>query len=251
MMDRRNRSGMSKIPLERHFPESGWVLEKQVLDADSVRQCRTFFEERLADLDRQFGHGQLDDSAPAYRHYLRGEFDLETRLDFRVVQLLSTARVTKFVSQFLGVDRYLIHYPPMIRFKRPGAAASAVPLHQDSAYNAHLQDFITVWVPLVDIDEECGGVIVYPGTHHQAEMPHSAAGGWEAGLSEEPGLGDAHHVLMDAGDVLLFPKNLLHKSAPHRSPDRIRFSVDFRVFFDPSQTSKSFFDVQTGQVTRA
>ena len=53
------------------------------------------------------------------------------------------------------MDRYYVHYPPMIRFKLADAPSSIVPVHQDIAYNRHLSDFITVWVPLVDIDDEC------------------------------------------------------------------------------------------------
>jgi len=243
-------AGMSLIAIENCFPACGWVVEPQILDAGAVVQCRSLLDSRLEELRAIFSQPDAPEGEDL-RHFQRGEFDLATRLDLKVVNLLAGPRVMDFLKRFLqGVDSYLIHYPPMIRFKLPSAEASMVPLHQDSAYNAHLEDFFTVWVPLVDIDEDCGGVVVYEGSQHQQSLPHSAAGGWEKGLGESEEHWKTSHPHMRAGDLLIFPKNLLHKSAPHSSPDRVRFSVDFRVFLRPDQTLKSYFDPATGQVTR-
>ena len=112
--------------------------------------------------------------------FLRGEFDLETRLDKRIMQVLATPRVLAYLSKFLSSDGYCIHYPPMIRFKMAGAEASKLPPHQDWPYNTHMKDFLTVWVPLVVVDEGTGGVVVYEGSHQDGNVQHVAEGSWEA-----------------------------------------------------------------------
>jgi ectoine hydroxylase-related dioxygenase (phytanoyl-CoA dioxygenase family) len=55
---------------------------------------------------------------------------------------------------------------------------------------------------------------------------------------------------MRVGDVLLFPPSLIHESAPHRSTTRVRYSIDFRVFRSPEDTTKSYFDPLENRVVR-
>jgi hypothetical protein len=50
--------------------------------------------------------------------------------------------------------------------------------------------------------------------------------------------------------VLLFPPSLIHESAPHRSTTRVRYSIDFRVFRSPEDTTKSYFDSLENRVVR-
>jgi hypothetical protein len=246
------------------FNESGWHLEPSLLD---VALGRDFLSKRHERLAGKFGAwiGTENGSYPWHqkqlptyesrglpadlRHYLTGEFDLETRLDTRIAEILSTERSREFICRFFGSDRYLIHYPPMIRFKVAEAPSNLVPVHQDYAYNRHLSNFITVWVPLVDITEECGGIIGYAGSHLSEPVEHAASGAWSNKARTDLSRFSARHILMKAGDALFFPPRLLHQSAPHRSAT-IRYSIDFRVFRQPSDTTKSYYDPFTKTVRR-
>ncbi|NDA66116.1 MAG: hypothetical protein EBY09_05650 [Verrucomicrobia bacterium] len=113
----------------------------------------------------------------------------------------------------------------------------------------HMKDFLTVWVPLVVVDEGTGGVVVYEGSHQDGNVQHVAEGSWEAkaigDLDKYPQL----HVHMNPGDILTFPSELLHASAPQTS-SRIRYSIDFRVFRDPADSTKSFFKAKTQEIVR-
>lgn len=259
------------MPLVDLFDERGWHLEKGVLDLAKVTDVLDFLIARKAVLQSRFEQwvGQLiasdqdyarhQASIPLYesrglpkdlRHYLTGEFDLETRLDARIVSLLGAARVRKFLTRLLGTERYVIHYPPMTRFKVADAPGNMLPPHQDGPYSAHLSGFITVWVPLVDIDSEVGGLIMYNGSHRHGVVEHEACGSWAFGTKEKPIHYPTTHVEMKAGDALLFSSVTIHASAPQRSATRQRYSIDFRVIRNPKDTLKSYFDPFTGLINR-
>jgi hypothetical protein len=252
------------------FPANGWHCEPAILEPGVVARARDFLAARLTILHKQFekwsGLSVTDASSYArhqqqlplfesasipkdLRHYLTGEFDLDTRLDACITDLLSTSRCRDFICGFLRRDCYYVHYPPMIRFKIADAPSNLVPLHQDVAYNRHLNEFVTVWVPLVDIDEECGGVIVYERSQFLPTLQHEVKGAWANRAVVDVSQFRRHHVLMQAGDALLFPPSLLHESAPHRTA-HIRYSVDFRVFFNAANTKKSYYDPFTRSIRR-
>lgn len=256
-------------PIKDLFGPNGWRVESQLLDPAAVSAAHDFLDDRRLALQKQFeewvgeplekqGYAFHQEQVKNYegrglpkdlRHYLRGEFDLQTRLDDRLVGVLSTPKCRSFLADFLESDGYIIHYPPMVRFKVADAPSSILPPHQDAPYNAHLNDFLTVWVPLVDIDEDCGGLIVYDGSHTTELVPHVASGAWEAQATGDHSRFPTRHVLMQVRDILMFPPSLVHESAPHRG-GRIRYSIDFRVVRKATDTTKSYFDPFTGKVTR-
>ncbi len=271
MREQRKAQGSSSFYTTQLFDKTGFHLEPSILDHDLIMSTREFLNsrrQRLHELFEEWVGSRVADSTSyawhqqrlsAYdsraipkdhRHFLTGEFDLETRLHPNLTRLLSTERCRDFVCSFLRVDRYYVHYPPMIRFKLADAPSSIVPVHQDIVYNRHLTDFITVWVPLVDIDDECGGIIVYEGSHLADVVEHEGSGAWAHRAASDLSKYPSHHVIMNAGDLLLFPPTLLHESAPHYS-SRIRYSVDFRVFRHESETMKSYYDPFKERVSRA
>jgi Phytanoyl-CoA dioxygenase (PhyH) len=252
------------------FNSAGWHLGSSVLEREVVIEAREFLESSKVRLHQLFAEWLGTDSSdaldyaahqrqlPVYearglpsdlRHFLVGEFDLETRLDGRITDVLSTSGCRDFICDFLGSKHYYIHYPPMIRFKVAGAPSNLVPVHQDAAYNRHLASFITVWVPLIDINDECGGIIVYEGSQRSNLFEHQASGAWSNRAQVDPSNFPARHITMKMGDALLFPPTLLHESAPHLS-SQTRFSIDFRVFREGADTSKSYYDPFTKTIRR-
>jgi hypothetical protein len=254
------------------FDSKGYRLERSVLDPSATGEARDLLlarKERLHRLLEEWTGEPIPDNAafarhqariPEYtagglpvdlRHYLVGEFDLDTRLDLRICRVLATPGVREWLTGFLGTSRYYVHYPPMVRFKMADAPGSILPAHQDFTYNRHLSDFITVWVPLVDIDDEVGGLILYDGSHLDGSVEHAPNGPWAHGLPKPAQLPYARHAAhMKVGDALLFPPQLIHESAPHRSATRLRYSIDFRVFVAPEDTAKSYFDPFDERVVR-
>ena len=263
---------MSNRSLNALFNDKGWFLKSLLIEKNLIDETREFLNRRRDLLQSGFEQwvGASISSAKDFaehqsriedyenrqlpkdlRHFLTGEFDLETRLDHRIVALLSSENCREFLTQFLSSRKYVMHYPPMIRFKVADSPGSVLPPHQDAPYNPHLQDFITVWVPLCDIDSEVGGIIVYEGSHVEGALAHATSGPWAYGLEAPRPTYPTRPIYMRAGDALLFPSQLIHESGPQKNHERIRYSIDFRVLRFASDTTKSYFDPFTGEVTRA
>jgi ectoine hydroxylase-related dioxygenase (phytanoyl-CoA dioxygenase family) len=254
------------------FGEAGYLLERSLLDSDGTSEVleillaskgrlHRLLEEWLgepvsdnvsfANCQARIADYEARGLPKDLRHYLTGEFDLETRLNTKICALLAAPKVRATLARFLDTPKYYIHYPPMVRFKMADVPGSMLPPHQDFAYNAHLRDFVTVWVPLTDINDEVGGLVVHTGSHLAEKVDHSPSGPWAHGLKEHAaGVYAKRAIHMQVGDVLIFPPLLIHESAPHRSKTNLRYSIDFRVFRAPEDTTKSYFDPFENRVTR-
>ena len=182
------------------------------------------------------------------QHFLVGEYGLKTRLSNKILNILCSKNLHNALSKVLNLNKIYIHYPPMVRFNF-GSKKSHVPSHQDHAYNCHLKDFITVWVPVTKIDQNCPGLIVYNKSHSKIKkLKHTSDSFWSNRISNLNGL-KGHHVEMNIGDILIFSKNLIHKSAKNFGK-KVRYSFDLRFFSEPEHTTKSYLDLQSKKIIR-
>ena len=152
------------------------------------------------------------------------------------------------VRTFLGEAPNWV--PIVVHRSAPPLPAGASPeifgaRHQDGIYNYGI-DFITCWVPLMDIDDEVGGLAVAPGSHKGSLYP--------ADVFKNPNqrVGIPSGAIPDAawrrpdykvGDLLMFHSMTAHAGLPNRS-GKLRLSMDVR--FLPASTAKPF----VGKVTR-
>ena len=97
------------------------------------------------------------------RVLMTGHFPRELRLSKIFWEIPRTQALQDILKAALGTDRLRMHMPPMARFILPNNSEAGVPPHQDASYNDHMGGFVTVWIPLVEIDEQCGGVTIYEG----------------------------------------------------------------------------------------
>jgi hypothetical protein len=194
------------------------------------------------------------------QHLLRGEFPLSVRLKQEFLAIIDAEalmdvlktlsnRITGTSSQHGKGLR--MHYPPMVRFKVPDLKQANVPLHQDWSYNAHMDQFVSVWVPLCKITEDCGGVNILEGSHRLGKLEHKQQVVWGNYVGEEflrRGYVDKH-ILMDLGDALLFGPYTLHYSHDNASL-QARCSIDYRFFPSTVYSSKHYFDLQTKRIVQ-
>src|SRR5262245_54189042 len=101
-VQRRSLFHLFRMSITDFFPANGWHLEPGILEPDVVRKARDFLESRLNILCNEFekwsgvsiadtrSYAKHQQQLPLYesrgipkdlRHYLTGEFDLDTRLD--------------------------------------------------------------------------------------------------------------------------------------------------------------------------
>jgi len=174
---------------------------------------------------------------------LSGHISLATRLSPELRKIPSVPGVLEIVRKLLRTDTIFMHMPPTARFVLPGNLHAAVPPHQDAVYNQHMADFLVIWVPLVDIDDDCGGVVVYENTGSlpQQQLGPNSSAFWQEGV--DVSRFTPVHCKLRRGDILALNKFVVHASMPNRST-RTRYSIDHRFFGSEDLSTKHYLDLK-------
>jgi phytanoyl-CoA hydroxylase len=94
------------------------------------------------------------------------------------------------------------------------------PWHQDNGYTFVLpQQYLTLWIPLVDVDAENGCPWIAPGRHRLGTLEH-----WftDIGLKCLEDVPDAVCVPAKAGDVIVFSSLAPHRTGPNLRTGTVR-----------------------------
>ena len=121
--------------------------------------------------------------------------------------------------------------------------ATTTPWHQDSGVameNADDTEVISVWVPLVDVDEYSGCLAVIPWSHRDGLALHCPRPSALTIPDKLLPVGRMKPVPMKAGSVLLFTRFTIHRAMPNLS-DHVRFSFDFRYQRPELPTGREVF----------
>jgi ectoine hydroxylase-related dioxygenase (phytanoyl-CoA dioxygenase family) len=217
------------------------------MDRMSALGIRVGTKDMVADINKLLTGPESGKIDRDLRVIMTGQYPLNVRMDPRLWSVPKSPGVQDLLSSVLGSSNLRMHMPPMARFVYPGNADAGVPAHQDVTYNKHMSDFITLWVPLVNIDPECGGVTVYPGSDKVQLKTEMLEHGIWYGDIDVSGLRPIDCEPMATGDVLIFNRFLAHKSMANLS-SRIRFSLDLRFFTDRDYSEKHYLDMTTWKV---
>lgn len=94
------------------------------------------------------------------------------------------------------------------------------PWHQDNGYTfIEPQQYLTLWIPLVDVDAENGCPWIAPGFHKRGTLEHWLTPIGFKCLQDVP---DAVCVPGKAGDVIAFSSLALHRTGPNRKKGSVR-----------------------------
>ena len=135
---------------------------------------------------------------------------------------------------------------PTLRYTVPADAAHVTPAHQDYFFIRANDQFRTLWMPLMEIDEAVGGLVIAPGSHKSGLRPHVERddvfsyvlkGRKQSGVALEQIAPPWATTDYRPGDVLIFHNLMLHWALPNTS-DRVRLSVDTRA--QPATTPRPF-----------
>lgn len=109
--------------------------------------------------------------------------------------------------------------PPRIRLDFPQEDQYLLPDHQDAYYNEGTPDFVTIWIPLISVDPDMGGLGVRPASHHEGLLEYNHTkerpyffikdGDWQEKYPNE-------FLYLNFGEALVFHQNLIHKSGLNR-----------------------------------
>lgn len=248
------------------FREHGYQVARGLLDPAVVAEVGRFLageaeaataamaaslgcagrEQVVEAIDRESRRPDFESIAPDLRMTMSGHFPLQARLSPRLWALPRLPAVRAMLEALFNDTRLFMHMPPVARFVLPGNRHAGVPAHQDVSYNKHMSDFVTVWVPMVTIDEACGGVAIFEGSGAEPEHAMSKRDGfWFKPVPSEKY--KRVHFPMNVGDALLLNPRVIHGSMPNHST-RTRISVDYRFFGGADHSTKHVLDMQTWKV---
>src|SRR5262249_12683392 len=160
-------------------------------------------------------------------------------------QELSEGTAKDLAEKVFGESAFMFKNPN-IRYSLPDHANYVTPAHQDYFFIRGTTTFCTLWIPVMDLDETMGGLVVAAGSHKLGLRDHAEQqdvysyvfkGRRQKGVAladvGEPWLTADYHP----GDALLFHNLTLHWALPNRS-NRIRLSIDTRA--QPASAPRTF-----------
>ncbi|MDX6631215.1 MAG: 1-deoxypentalenic acid 11beta-hydroxylase [Gaiellales bacterium] len=133
-----------------------------------------------------------------------------------------------------------------IRYALPRDDLHVTPPHQDHFFVGPNDDFRTVWIPLMEIDESVGGLAVARGSHRAGLRDHIEQEDAESYVfigRKQKGvpLATVEEEWLTAdyepGQVLVFHSHAVHRALPNRS-HLVRLSLDARC--QPARTPRTF-----------
>jgi hypothetical protein len=237
------------------IPEAILDNIREVLEIDAtkslceIKAALNYSEEKniFEYIDKIKNENLFSTLTPEVKKLISGHISLEARLNPILRDIPLYPAVNNILKMALGSDQINLHMPPTARFIMPKNLYAAVPPHQDVSYNKHMSNFITMWVPLVDIDDECGGVIVYKGSSNLQELPVIKNEN-EVWFNEIPVQGyEPFHCKMKKGGLLLMNSQIVHRSADNLSLNT-RYSIDFRLFSSNDVSTKHYLNLQDGRI---
>ncbi len=248
--------------IAEHYIQQGYLVVKGFLPPSLLQDHLAFLETSLArevwpifnrlgltpddpELSKKVSHLIRENLLPDAEdeQLLLGHFPLTTRLADNIKPIAAHLGNSPLLKRILRSATLNMHMPPMFRYVLPGYTPAAVPPHQDISYNTHLPDFLTVWIPLVEITQECGGLVVYEGSQRAYTEVATAPNGWLEALdvSRFNGL---QLIDLEPGDAVLLSPRIIHASAPNTS-QRMRISMDLRIFATHAYSGKHYMTLDT------
>jgi hypothetical protein len=193
------------IGLEAELSEKGWAVV-HLLDPDEVAQLVSWFDraEHEITLDRSFASG-------FHATIMDGRADYRQSAHDAITSVVQPHVDTMFVDMRMTLTNWL--------YKAPGSAA--VPQHVDWSFVDEDQHrSVSVWVPLVDTDEDHGCIGVVTGSHQEVHFVRaSTQPSYQETQAFGAGLPGHELVPLMAGQSVIFDHRLVHFSAAHHGAD--------------------------------
>ncbi|HLJ11713.1 MAG TPA: phytanoyl-CoA dioxygenase family protein [Planctomycetaceae bacterium] len=218
--------------LNSMFEDEGYLFFREVLDIEAVSAVNQDF---LQILQRQ-GIAKPDTSEPIWTGAGIAAIDDDQLYGLSsYVDLIESGQMKRLMERVFGAPIFMFK-GTNIRYSLPNDETYLTPPHQDHFFIRANREFRTVWVPLMEIGRNVGGLAIAAGSHKQGLREHieqehvysyQMKGRKQRGVAletiAEPWLTTDYR----AGDVLVFHSLMLHRALPNRS-DRIRLSLDAR-----------------------
>ena len=226
-----------------------------MLRPDELEPLRTFLQKEVDDRARTFFYGgkldELFESEPLQSRLLRLEercpelrrgWRPNLHLSREIYDLMTHHTVKEVLTAVLGSEVFA-DGSPVLRVQNPSSTQATTAWHQDTSYTndalkkegvaAEKIQFVTCWVPLMDVDQRNGCMRVIPGSKNWGLVKSSrdAENHIRAQIDVEA-RGRPVSIPMKRGDILVMHNLCLHCGHVNMS-GLLRWSVDFRYFPAP------------------
>ena len=213
------------------FEQNGYLLFKGVLDRDLVLRAKA---EAVTELQRQ---GVAEDGGPepvARPGLTSGDVDDDPLYALTsYLEIMASARLQKAIDIAYGESGYIA---PSVgfRYSMPADATFLTPNHQDHFFIRQTDEFRMIWIPLMDLEIENGGLAIAAGSHRRGVLDHvelpgvlsyGFKGRTQKGVLPENVGGVWSSSAMEAGDFLMFHSCAVHRAIPNTS-NLVRLSVN-------------------------
>lgn len=224
------------IDMNSEFSKHGFMLRTNAFEGEVINQICT----ELLSLGNIIGRPNVFTSLnAAWNHFRSTNRSLGGRLynGFKylpsIKQLATSSSMTQLLQQ-CGVA-----YPALIdincRIDSSGEEKFLFDWHQDYWFSICSTNAVVVWIPLVGLDPDIGGLDIISNEHTGRRILKTRPGDKydsyaDAVLLDEalPSVESSRVDQMNAGDALCFGFNVLHRSLPVSSSSRSRFTVQLR-----------------------
>ena len=160
-------------------------------------------------------------------------------------KLIHHKSIIKVLEPYLGPN-FSFNGDYHLRPKMPDSKYTAFPFHNDSQYYEKLSEYskiITVWIPLVDVDENNGCLKIIPGSNHWEWINSSRDKYFNMRSDEDVQKRKKSIPLpMKVGDIVIFSNHTFHGSGINHT-SKVRWSIDLRYcrtrnFYEASEKEK-------------
>ncbi len=224
------------------FDRDGCLLVRQALDPKVLDPLIQHIGDEIGRFAEKLQQqGEIEDTFPELpfeRRLIALSRESESRLRSwnnialceGLYDLICHPTITQILKPILGRD-FGFNGDYHLRPKLPHSSYTAFPWHQDSQYYGRESQhacIITVWIPLVDVDQRNGCLQVLPGSWEWGLL-HGERGTDQNMRTEEKveDRGAPVPLPMCKGDIFLFSNLTFHQSTLNLT-DAVRWSVDIR-----------------------
>ncbi len=221
------------------------------MTALSQRQIETFHEKGYVVVDFGLDHRALDRIIDTLDPLYDPEFLQDRSRPARIQDAWETVPAVRRLAVRPAIRRALetLYGRRALPFQTLNfPAGTAQSPHSDTIhFNSDPEGFMAgVWIALEDIDEHCGPLVYYPGSHKLPVMSMQDLG-LEPGAAQYPAYEQAIRDIIEReglqpeygtlrkGEALIWHANLLHGGAPRRDPLASRHSQVTHYYFEGCQ----------------